>query len=327
LSIWKVKEGPEMKQLALGFMLLGLYFTLAPFSAGACSCVWRGPFLVAAKDAPLIIRGKITRHDAGKPPAMVVHVSEVLKGGMLDSGMLIQMGDGMHCRPTLEGFPLGSEWILALNGSGAKPGEGWALSHCGEHWLRVENGEVIGSIDGTQSQVKRMPLEEFKRKLRYPRFYETFTGQVLQGKRIRRPFGGRFYLVLEPLRPDGWEIMIKEIGRDENLARLTPPLHFVPNPRYIEGWHLLEDPSGCATREYLAEAGPANPREFIFSPEVGIQVSGPNADSGVTPEEIENIRRFGRGALAIEKFTLQPGADGCPVIKWIRFCVQLEGGY
>jgi len=308
-------------------MLIGLCFIMFPFSAGACSCAWHGPFLAAAKDAPLIIQGKITRHDTGYSPVMAVHVSEVLKGALLDSGMLIQMGDGMLCRPTLESFPLGSEWILALNGSGSKPGEGWALSHCGEYWLRVENGEVIGSIDGTQSEVKRMPLEEFKRKLRYPRFHETFTGQIVQGKRFRHPFGDRFELILEPMRPDGWEIMVKELGRDENLARLTPPLHFVPNPRYIEGWHLLENPSGCATREFLAETGPANPREFIFSPEVGTRVAGHNADRGVTPEEVEDIRRFGRGALNIEEFRLQPGADGCPVIKWIRFLIHLEGGY
>ena len=327
MSIWKVKEGPEMKKLALGFLLIGLCLTMAPFSAGACSCAWRGPFLVAARDAPLIIHGKITRHDSGYSPAMVVHVSEVLKGAMLDSGMVVQMGDGMLCRPTLGSFPLNSEWVLALNGSGSKPGDGWALSRCGEYWLHVENGEIIGSIDGTQSQVKRMPLEEFKRKLRYPRFHETFTGQIVLGKRFRRPFGDRFELILEPMRPDGWEIIVKEIGRDENLARLTPPLHSIPNPRYIEGRHLLEDPSGCATREYLAEAGPANPREFIFSPVVGIGVAGPDAHRGVTAEEIEDIHRFGRGSLTIEKFRLQTGANGCPVIEWIRFLVHLEGGY
>lgn len=316
-----------MKKLALGFMLMGLYFTMVPISAGACSCAWRGPFLATAKEAPLIIQGKITRHDTGSSPAMVVYVSEVLKGAMLDSGMVVQMGDGMLCRPTLEVFPLGSEWILALNGSGSKPGEGWALSHCGEYWLRVENGEVIGSINGTQSQLQRMPLEEFKRKLRYPHFHESFTGQIVQGQRYRRPFGERFELILEPMWPDGWEIIVKEVGRDQNLARLTPPLHSAPNPRYIEGWHLLEDPSGCATREYLAEAGPANPREFIFSPVVGIGVAGPNAHRGVSAEEIEDIRRFGRGVLTIERFRLKNGADGCPVIEWMRFLVRLEGGY
>lgn len=31
-------------------------------------------------------------------------------------------------------------WVLALNGPGANPGTGWALSHCGEFWLRLEGG-------------------------------------------------------------------------------------------------------------------------------------------------------------------------------------------
>jgi len=59
------------------------------------------------------------------------------------------------------------------HGPGAKPGEGFALSHCGEYWLRVANSEVIGSIDVKQSLVKRMALDEFKRKFLY-RFGEMF---------------------------------------------------------------------------------------------------------------------------------------------------------
>jgi hypothetical protein len=257
-----------MKKIALWCLLIGIGFLVFPLSAGACSCAWNGPFFTVSQDAPLVIHGRIIRHHPGQSPAMSVLVLETLKGGLLDSGMVVQMGDGMHCRPTLEGFPPGSEWILALNGPGSKPGAGLALSQCGEFWLRVEKGEVVGSIDGAQSQVKRMPVDEFKRKFHYPRFCETFSGRVHQGKRFYRPFGRCFAFILEPTR-DGWEIVIKELGRDENLARLTPPFHFVPNPRYIEGWHLSEDPTMCTTREYLADAGPANPREFIFSPEVG----------------------------------------------------------
>lgn len=326
LSIWKVKGGPEMKNLALGFMLIGMGFCVFPFSVGACSCVWGGPFLVVAKDSPLIIHGKITRHDPGESPAIAVHVLETLEGAILDSGMVVQMGDGMHCRPTLEGFPPGSEWILALNGPGSKPGDGLALSHCGEYWLRVENGQVIGSINGTQSQVKRMPLDELRRRLHYPRFRETFPGRVHHGKRYYRPFGFRFVFILEP-RSDGWEMMIKEHGRDENLARLTPPLHSAPNPRDIEGWHLSKNPSECATRSYSAEAGPANPRNFIFSPEVGKGIDGPSAGRAVTPEEIEDIEHFGRGVMTIERFNLRPGVNGCPKIEWLEFSVQFEGGY
>lgn len=315
-----------MKKFTFVFTLIGLCFLMFPFSAGACSCAWRGPFLVVAKDALLIIHGRIIRHYPGQSPAMRVLVLETLKGGLLDSELVVQMGDGMHCRPTLEGFPPGSEWILALNGSGSKPGDGLALSHCGEYWLRMEKGEVIGSIDGELSQVKKIPLNELKRKIHYPRFHTTFEGSLSQGERFQRPFGEMFVFVLEPL-PDGWEIVIKEHGRDENLARLTPPFHFVPNPRYIEGWHLSENPSSCKTREYLADAGPANPREFIFSPEVGKSIDASKLGRAVETQEVEDIQRFGRGVLTIREFKLQPTADGCPVIEWIRFSVRLQGGY
>ena len=314
-----------MKKSALWSLMVaaGLWY---PFTGHTCSCPWNGPFLTVSKDAPLIIHGKIIRHHSGQSPTMDVRVLETLKGGLLDSGMVVQMGDGMQCRTTLEGFPPDSEWILSLNGPGSKPGNGWALSHCGEYWLRVEKGEVIGSIDGKQSELKRMPLNEVKSKIRYPRFHTTFKGKVSQGKRFERPFGEQFVFVLEPM-PGGWEIVIKEHGRDENLARLTPPFHFVPNPRYIEGWHLSENPSECTTREYLAEAGLANPREFIFSPEVGKSIGGPSANHAVEAEEVDKIQRFGRGALTISEFKLQPTANGCPVIEWIQFSVRLKGGY
>ena len=88
-----------------------------------------------------------------------------------------------------------------------------------------------------------------------------------------RSFGSRFEFILEP-NPAGWEIVIKEYGRDENLSRLTPPFHSVPNSREIEGWHLSDNPSACATRSYKADAGPANPRKLIFSPEVGKRIDG-----------------------------------------------------
>lgn len=315
-----------MKKFIFVFTLIGLCFLMFTFSAGACSCAWKGPFLVVAKDAPLIIHGRILRHHHGQSPTMSVLVLETLKGGLLDSGLVVQMGDGMHCRPTLEDFPPGSEWILALNGPGSKPGDGLALSHCGEYWLRVEEGEVIGSIDGTTSQVKKIPLDELKLRVRYPRFDTTFEGRVSQGERFERPFGEMFLFVLE-LIPGGWEIVIKEHGRDENLARLTPPFHFAPNPRYIEGWHLSEDPSSCKTREYLADAGPANPREFIFSPEVGKSIDTSQLNRAVEAQEVENIQRFGRGVLTIKEFKLKPTADGCPVIEWIQFSAHLQGGY
>ncbi len=301
-------------------------FFMKPGRGECCSCLWKGPFLTVAGEAPLVIRGKILRHHPGPKPIMDVLVLETLAGGILDSGLAVQMGDGMHCRPLLDGFPPDSEWILALNGPGAKPGSGWALSHCGEFWLRVDHGDAVGSIDGDQRQVRRMPLSIFRNRFHYPRFTEKFSGSIQSGKRFRRPFGPCFELVLEPT-PAGWDILVREFGKDENLARLTPPLHSAPNPREIEGWHLSSQPSGCGKRPYGAEAGPGNPRKFIFSPEVAKTIDGAGAGRAVSAEEVARVEKFGQGILTIEKFALAPGENGCPKIEWLEFSVQLEGGY
>lgn len=326
MSILKALGSRERRRITVCFLLAGLFLLMPPDCAGACSCAWNGPFLAVWGKSPLVVRAKVIGHHPGRNPGMDVLVLETLKGGLLDSGMVVQMGDGMQCRPAPEGFPPGSEWILALNGPGAKPGAGFALSHCGEYWLRVENGEVVGSIDGTQFNIRRMALDEFKRKIRYPRFRAKITGHIGKGQHFSKSLDSGFRFVLEPAA-DGWEICVREEGRDENLARLTPPLHFAPNPRDIEGWHFMKNAAECLSRPYDAEAGPANPREFIFSPEVGRRIDGPGAAGKVTVEEIEDIRLFGRGTMFIENFKLKPGENGCPRMEWIDFSVQIDAGY
>ena len=325
MCIWKATDGLEKKILAAMFLFVVFSF-LIPSSAGACSCVWKGSFLTAAQDAPLVVIGKILRHHPGNLPTMDVLVLETLKGGILDSGMTVQMGDGMHCRPTIDSFPAGTKWILAINGQGAKPGNGFAISHCGEYWLKVEDDHVVGSIDGDMKQVKKISLKEFKNRFLYPKFSEKFSGRIEAGKPYRRNFGSRFEFILEPM-PEGWQIVVKEFGWDENLARFTPPFHFMPNTREIEGWHFMETPSECASRSYHADAGPANPRQFIFSPEVGRQIGGPDSRKALIDENIDAVRKFGRGKMDIKKIKLAPGKNGCPKIAWLEFSVQIDGGY
>ncbi len=162
MFIWKAMGVPEKKIIAALFLFFVAFSSLIPSSAGACSCVWKGSFLTVSRDAPLVVIGKIIRHHPGKSPTMDVHVLETLKGGILDSGMVLQMGDGMHCRPTIDLFPTGTEWILAVNGQGSKPGSGLAISHCGEYWLKVENNYVIGSIDGDIKQLKKCRCRSLK---------------------------------------------------------------------------------------------------------------------------------------------------------------------
>jgi hypothetical protein len=309
------------------FSLTILFSSILLFvqQAKGCSCNWRGPFLVVFHDAPLVVRGKILRHNKGEQATMDVLVLETLRGGLLDSGLRIQMGDGMQCRPDMDNFPIGSEWILALNGPGAKPGDGLALSHCGEYWLKVENDMAFGSIDSTQDAMKSVSLQNLHLRMFYAKFNETFTGRVESGSRFSRIFGQHFAFILQPL-DTGWEIVIQENGRDENIARLTPPLHGAPNPREIEGWHLKDTSSSCI-HPYGAETGPANPRQFIFSPEVGRTIDAPDAGRSVIPSDIQAVELFGHGTFAIEHFNLADENTCEPKILWMEFSVHVEGGY
>ncbi|WP_143893369.1 hypothetical protein [Tepidimonas sediminis] len=110
-----------------------------------------------------------------------------------------------------------------------------------------------------------------------------------------------------PQRPDA-----------DNLARLTPPLHFQPNPREIEGWHFLADPRACTARPYRAEAGPDEPRRFIFSPAVA------QVRDAASP--VEAIARYGRGELRVASVRLgKPDRDGCPPIARPRLTLSVKG--
>ena len=307
--------------IAFSRCLLAAVLVALPPASLPCFCTWQGSFLDVAGQSPLIVHGRVLRHHTAPNPEMSVLVLETLKGGLLDSGLRIAMGDGMHCRPALEGFLPGSEWVLALNGPGAKPDKSLALSHCGEYWLRVENGVASGRILAGATGTRRLPLAELKEKLRLPAFDARFVGSLRAGESFRRTFGGRFEFLLEPL-PQGWEIVVREIRQEENLARLTPPLHFQHNPREIEGWHFLHDPRNCATRPYAADAGSEHPRRFIFSPR-----ASKLAGRAPTPEDIAAIERFGRGTLTIEHVEIdEPDENGCPSIRSLRFSVRLVGG-
>ena len=124
----------------------------------------------------------------------------------------------------------------------------------------------------------------------------TFTGSVNRGERLSRPFGPGLVLVLEPAEY-GWEIIVRDERPDENIARLTPPFHFVPNPRDVEGWHFRNaDNTGPNDGSVNA---PQEEREFLFSPEVGRSIDHP-----MTREQATQLEQAGRGRLVIRSLQL-----------------------
>ena len=125
------------------------------------------------------------------------------------------------------------------------------------------------------------------------------------------------------LRPtdNGWFLSVSVRGRErEDLSRLTPPWHFVPNPREIEGWHF-RNRENTGPNDGSVNA-PQELRDFIFSPEVGrgIEYNG----SATKPEDVERVEAFGRGWLRIADYRLTPPRlDERAAFQWLRFSACL----
>ena len=153
------------------------------------------------------------------------------------------------------------------------------------------------------------------------RVAEEIRGEVRADSTFERGMaGGRFVVRLEPTE-NGWVLRIHESGRpEEDLSGLTPPWHFVPNPREIEGWHF-RNAANTGPNDGSVNA-PGSSRWFIFSPEVGrtIEYSG----SATTEEDVARVEAFGRGTLRILRYRLSPPAPGARArFEWMRFAVCL----
>jgi len=265
----------------------------------ACSCGTNPPFLAVADKAPLIVVGRVVSLEghsrAGGALSMTVQVLENWKGKAEGLTLFIQGGDGWLCRPEVSAFPVGSQWLLALDGPGSKPGmgKGHALSSCGQYWLPIIGSKAQGRISA-QDVKETLALAEIKSRLGSAAAANlSLEAEVKAGAVYKIEFGNGLIFGLLPVG-GGWEIVVQQKGRDENLARLTPPLHFAPNPRFIEPGHFF------GAQKARAEANaPGKAREFIFSPQVGQIIAGPNATRSPSTEDIENVHRYGRGQLSI----------------------------
>lgn len=151
-----------------------------------------------------------------------------------------------------------------------------------------------------------------------------FEDSVRAGQPYQRALWGGLRFELKPLDL-GWRVAILDSTRpDEDLASITPPYHFVPNPRDIEGWHFRNKANTGPNRGDVN--APGEVREFIFSPEVGRSIRDPAAGSAeVTDEDVERAQQRGRGVLEIEALDLTPPLKGERAgIRSMRFRVAIE---
>lgn len=149
---------------------------------------------------------------------------------------------------------------------------------------------------------------------------ERFRGEVRRGDRFSQVTGAGWVVRLEPIEY-GWALHVSTSDRPaEDLSRLTPPWHFLPNPREIEGWHFRNaDNTGPNDGSVNA---PGSQREFIFSPAIGRGID--YAGSGTEAADVDRVRSFGRGWLFIESFGLTaPRAGERAALEALTFVVCL----
>ncbi len=135
---------------------------------------------------------------------------------------------------------------------------------------------------------------------------ERIQGEIAQGARFTKTTAGGWMLRLVPTAA-GWLVEVGTTDRpSEDLSRLTPPWHGVPNARELDGWHFRNaDNTGPNEGDVNA---PQQLRELVFSPDVGrgIEYKG----SATRPEAVEAVRAFGRGWLFVDAYRLTPPARG-----------------
>jgi hypothetical protein len=151
----------------------------------------------------------------------------------------------------------------------------------------------------------------------------SFQGAVKQGETFRHDLWDGLRFELDPVEL-GWRIVVRDTTRPkQNLSSLTPPFHFVPNPRDIEGWHFRNKANtGPNTGDVNA---PQEERWFIFSREVGRTIQPAGAEGQITDEEVDRVEAQGRGALTVETMVLTPPKRGQEAgIQSMRFTVAIE---
>jgi hypothetical protein len=143
--------------------LLLLLLCSVPWLASApahaeCECVWQGSFADVEAATDLVISGTVI---ASKGNSIDLAAAQVLRGPEPLDPLRIWLHTADYCRPEVELFPVGTQWVMALHKITEAPPAGfnpstpnvsygriddYSLSSCGGYWLRVSEGLVTGNL-------------------------------------------------------------------------------------------------------------------------------------------------------------------------------------
>ena len=130
----------------------------AATARGECECLWQGSFSEVQGHTSLVVSGTVVQ---SKGNAIDVSVDRPLRGDPTTDPIRVWLKTGNYCRPEPELFPVGSQWVMALqlidtvvpggfnpntpNFSYGRVGD-YRLSSCGGYWLARSGDFVTGNL-------------------------------------------------------------------------------------------------------------------------------------------------------------------------------------
>ena len=139
-------------------LLCLLALLVAPATRAECDCLWQGSFSEVQAGASLVLSGTVVD---GRGNSIDLSVDRLLRGKVHGDRVRIWLKTADYCRPEPELFPVGSQWVMALqridedipggfnphtpNVSYGRIGD-YSLSSCGGYWLGQSGDWVTGNL-------------------------------------------------------------------------------------------------------------------------------------------------------------------------------------
>ncbi len=153
----------------------------------ACDCLWQGPFNSVYPRADLLAQVEVQSNKGNSADLRIV---QHLSGTEHRQSIRLWADNGELCRPKIEEFPPGSQWIMALQRIEQPPEDAfnpfkpnisfgrkddYFLSSCGVYWLPIKGERVSGNI---LSATRWQYLDVKKTPVILPLFLDWLNGEV-----------------------------------------------------------------------------------------------------------------------------------------------------